>query len=171
MSFSATNITAFHSTVYVGLGSNLEQPILQIKRALQELDEIPEAELICVSSFYQTAPVGILDQPPFINVVAEMTTTLAPQALLAHFMAIEAAHARARLKKNGPRTLDLDILIFNEWRINEVSLVIPHPRMHERAFVLIPLLEIAPDVYIPGKGFAKDWLDKLDLSGVQLLAA
>lgn len=171
MSSSAANITAFHSTVYVGLGSNLEQPILQIKRALQELDEILEAELICVSSFYQTAPVGILDQPSFINVVAEMTTTLAPQALLAHFMGIEAAHARARLKKNGPRTLDLDILIFNEWRINDVSLVIPHPRMHERAFVLIPLLEIAPDVYIPGMGFAKDWLDKLDLSGVQLLAA
>ncbi len=171
MSFSATNISAFHSTAYVGLGSNLEQPILQIKRALQELDEIPETELIRVSSFYQTAPVGLLDQPLFINAVAEIATTLAPQALLAHLMAIEAAHARARLLKNGPRTLDLDILIFNEWRINEVNLITPHPRMHERAFVLIPLLEIAPDIYIPGKGYAKDWRDKTDLNGVQLLAA
>ena len=170
MSLSATNMTAFHSTVYVGLGSNLEQPILQIKRALQELDEIPESGLTRVSSFYETAPVGIIDQPPFINVVAEMTTTLAPQALLACFVAIETAHARKRLEKNGPRTLDLDILIFNEWRINELQLVTPHPRMHERAFVLVPLLEIAPEVYIPGKGFAKDWLAKTDASGVRLLA-
>ena len=170
MSLSATNITAFHSTVYVGLGSNLVQPILQIKRALQELDEILESELTRISSFYETAPVGMIDQPPFINVVAEMTTTLAPQALLACFIAIEAGHARKREEKNGPRTLDLDILIFNEWRINEPQLVTPHPRMHERAFVLVPLLEIAPEVYIPGKGFAKDWLANTDASGVRLLA-
>ena len=169
MSLSASSISAFRSTVYVGLGANLQQPVLQIKRALQELDEIHEAELVRVSSFYETAPVGILDQPVFINAVAEMATTLAPQKLLEHFMAIEAMHARARLEKNGPRTLDLDILIFNEWRINEPDLVTPHPRMHERAFVLIPLLEIAPDIYIPGMGFAKEWLAKVGTSGVRLL--
>ena len=171
MSLSATNISAFRSTVYVGLGANLQQPLLQIKRALQELDEIPETELVRVSSFYEAVPVGLLDQPVFINAVAEMATTLAPHKLLEHFMAIEAMHARARLEKNGPRTLDLDILIFNEWRINELDLVTPHPRMHERAFVLIPLLEIAPDVYIPGRGFAKEWLAKVDASGVRLLLA
>ena len=170
MSFSATNISAFRSTVYVGLGANLQQPVLQIKRALQELDETPETELVRVSSFYETTPVGLLDQPVFINAVAELATTLAPQKLLEYLMAIEAAHARARLEKNGPRTLDLDILIFNEWRINEPDLVIPHPRMQERAFVLIPLLEIAPEVFIPGLGLAKEWLAKVGESGVRLLA-
>ena len=169
MSFSATNSPAFRSTVYVGLGANLQQPVLQIKRAIQEIDEIPETELRRVSSFYETVPVGLLAQPVFINAVAELATTLSPQELLKYFVHIELAHARTRVEKNGPRTLDLDILIFNEWQIDEPNLMTPHPRMHERAFVLVPLLEIAPEVYIPGKGFAKNWLSKIDTDGVRFL--
>lgn len=169
MSFSATNSPAFHSTVYVGLGANLQQPVLQIKRAIQEINEIPETELRRVSSFYETVPVGLLDQPVFINAVAELATTLSPQELLKYFVHIELTHARARVVKNGPRTLDLDILIFNEWQIDEPNLITPHPRMHERGFVLVPLLEIAPEVYIPGKGFAKNWLSKIDTDCVRFL--
>lgn len=169
MSFATTDINARRATVYIGLGSNLEQPLLQIKRALRELDEVPNVELAHVSSFYNTAPVGIINQPQFINAVAEILTTLTPQVLLKNLMAIETAHARERVEKNGPRTLDLDILLFDQLHISEANLFIPHPRMHERAFVLVPLLEIAPDVIIPGMGLAHDFLNQADVSGVRLM--
>ncbi len=167
MTFSATNLTGFRSTVFVGLGANLNDPVRQLHTAIREIDEIPEAALAKISSFYQTAPVGIVDQPPFVNAVVCVHTTLSPHDLLRHLEAIETSHGRVRAEKNGPRTLDLDILIFNEWRINDTKLVTPHPRMHERAFVLVPLLEIAPEVYIPGKGPAVAALAKLDTGGVQ----
>ena len=169
MTISPTGLSAFRSTVFLGLGSNLDNPEWQVQTAIREIDEIPEAGLVKISSMYQSLPVGILDQPPFINAVVQVETTLAPHDLLRGLMAIESLHARVRAEKNGPRTLDIDILIFNEWRIDDDALTTPHPRMHERPFVLVPLLEIAPEVFIPSQGYAKEILSGLDSSGVRKL--
>jgi 2-amino-4-hydroxy-6-hydroxymethyldihydropteridine diphosphokinase len=158
MSQSASNLTGFRSTVYIGLGSNMHDPIQQIQLAYQEIDDINSTSLIKVSSFYATAPVGYVEQQDFINAAIEVSTTLSPQELMQALLEIEARHERVREIKNGPRTLDLDILLFNEWRLDEPAIAIPHPRAHKRAFVLYPLHEIAPDLYIPGEGFVKDLL-------------
>jgi 2-amino-4-hydroxy-6-hydroxymethyldihydropteridine diphosphokinase len=155
------------ATVYVGLGSNLEQPLLQLTRALREVHEIPNTALVRVSSFYDTVPIGLANQPNFVNAVAELQTTLNPSALLNHLIEIEAAHQRVRSVRDGPRTLDLDILLFNDLSMNEPMLTIPHPRMHERAFVLWPLAEIAPELAIPGRGYVLELLVALDVSGVR----
>ena len=170
MTFSNANLSAFRSTVFVALGSNLDQPVIHVRRALREIDELPETALVKVSALYETAPVGIKDQPVFVNAVAQVATTLSPHDFLARLHAIETQHGRIRSRKNeeknGPRTLDLDILIFDELRIDEGGLTVPHPRMHERAFVLVPLVEISPTAVIPGKGVAKNFLAALDTSGI-----
>lgn len=170
MTFTDGNLSAKRSTVFVALGSNLDHPVLQVQQALREIDELPETALVKISALYETAPVGVLDQPPFVNAVAQIATTLSPHDFLARLHAIEAQHGRVRKnaneEKNGPRTLDLDILLFDELRISERGLTIPHPRMCERAFVLVPLLEIAPEVVVPGKGIAKEFLAASDLAGV-----
>lgn len=170
MTFTDGNLSAMRSTVFVALGSNLDNPELQVQQALREIDEMPETALVKISAMYETAPVGVLDQPPFVNAVAQVSTTLSPHDFLARLHAIEAQHGRVRKgankEKNGPRTLDLDILLFDEISINERGLAVPHPRMHERAFVLVPLVEIAPDIAVPEKGFAKVLLATLDSTGV-----
>lgn len=170
MTFTDGNLSALRSTVFVALGSNLDHPVLQVQQALREIDELPETALVKISALYETAPVGVLDQPPFVNAVAQVTTTLSPHDFLARLHAIEAQHGRVRKsaneEKNGPRTLDLDILLFNDMSINERGLTIPHPRMHERAFVLVPLVEIAPDIAVTGKGVAKTLLATLDTAGI-----
>ncbi len=155
------------ATVFLGLGSNLEQPVVQLSRALREVHEIPNTALIRVSSFYDTVPIGLADQPNFVNAVAELQTQLNPGELLNHLIEIEAAHKRIRSVRDGPRTLDLDILLFNDVCMNEPMLTIPHPRMHERAFVLWPLAEIAPELAIPGRGYVLELLVGLDVSGVR----
>lgn len=166
MTFSPSNLSAFRSTAFVALGSNLRDPDWQVRQAIREIDEIPETALVKISSLYQTAPVGIVDQPPFVNAVVQVETTLSPHDLLTHLTEIEQRHGRVRGEKNGPRTLDLDILLFNEWAIDDERLVTPHPRMHQRPFVLVPLLEIAPDVFIPDRGFARLLLATLDARDV-----
>ncbi len=170
MTFSNTNLSTHRSTVYVALGSNMDQPVMHVQRALRDIDELPETALLKISTLYETAPVGITDQPVFVNAVAQVSTTLSPHDFLARLHAIEAQHGRVRSsltdEKNGPRTLDLDILIFDDLRIDEGGLTVPHPRMHERAFVLVPLVEISPDVVIPGKAAAKIFLVALDKTGV-----
>lgn len=158
------------ATVFLGLGSNLEQPVVQLSRALREVHEIPTTALIRVSSFYDTVPVGLVDQPNFVNAVAELQTGLNPAELLSHLLEIEAEHKRIRAVRDGPRTLDLDILLFNDVCMNEPLLTIPHPRMHERAFVLWPLAEIAPELKIPGRGYVLELLVALDVSGVRKFA-
>ncbi len=164
---AAGHAVAAPSTVFVGLGSNLEQPVRQLQRALGELAAIPGTALLKTSSFYETAPVGILDQPMFINAVAMLRSSLSPHEFLRHLLTIEAGHARVRKEKNGPRTLDLDVLIFDDLQVDDAQLVTPHPRMHERAFVLVPLLEIAPQAKIPGKGPAREWLARIGSGGVR----
>ena len=155
------------ATVFLGLGSNLEQPLVQLSRALREIHEIPNTALVRVSSFYDTAPIGLAEQPNFVNAVAELQTGLNPSELLNHLIEIEAAHQRVRTVRDGPRTLDLDILLYDDISMNEPMLTIPHPRMHERAFVLWPLAEIAPELAIPGRGYVLELLVALDVSGVR----
>jgi 2-amino-4-hydroxy-6-hydroxymethyldihydropteridine diphosphokinase len=145
---------------YIGLGSNLAEPRSQVESALGELDALPRTRLVARSSLYRTAPVGYAAQPDFVNAVAAVETGLGAYELLRELQALEAAHERRRSFPDAPRTLDLDLLLFGEERIADRGLVVPHARMHERAFVLAPLVEIAPDAVIPGRGAARDLLER-----------
>lgn len=142
----------------IGLGANLDDPAEQVEHALAELDRLPATQLVARSRLYASAPVGYVDQPDFINAVAQVATALAPRVLLAALLEIEQQHGRQRSFRNAPRTLDLDLLLYGSAHFHEDGLTLPHPRMHERAFVLYPLLEIAPATHIPGRGRAADWL-------------
>ena len=169
------------TTAFVALGSNLagvlQSPQMQLKSALAAIDELAFSRIRRVSSFYST-PAWISDdsseydsrgeQPRYVNAVVEIQTDLAADALLRALQAIEVAQGRVRDPKcpNGPRTLDLDLLIYSRIRLNTTELTCPHPRMHERAFVLLPLLEIAPDLQIPGLGKADSYLAALTLSDI-----
>lgn len=146
-------------TAFIGLGSNLEDPSSQLQRAFADLDGLPGTRLVARSSLYRSAPVGYLDQPDFVNAVAQIETGLTPQVLLQSLLDIEHRHGRERTFRNAPRTLDLDVLLYDELQLHEHGLTIPHPQMHLRAFVLQPLLEIAPDCAIPGVGRAAQVLD------------
>ncbi len=143
---------------YVALGANLGHPAATVRAALAALSGIPEATLVAASSLYRTAPLGLKHQPDFINAVAAVDTTLAPLALLEALFAIEARFGRSRSVKNAPRTLDLDLLLYGESRLDEARLTLPHPRMHERAFVLVPLAELAPECRIPGRAALSELL-------------
>ena len=139
---------------FVGLGANLGEPEAQVRRALAALAELPGTRLLAASSLYRSAPVGVVAQLDFINAVAAVETALTARALLDALLAMEARFGRRREFPGAPRTLDLDLLLYGDRVIVEPELVVPHPRMHERAFVLAPLAEIAPDIAIPGKGRA-----------------
>ncbi len=143
---------------FIGLGSNLEDPGAQLRRAFADLGQLPDTRLLQHSSLYRSAPVGYLDQPDFVNAVARVETALAPQELLRELLRIEHEHGRARTFRNAPRTLDLDVLLYDDLQLHEHGLTIPHPQMHLRAFVLRPLLEIAPGCVIPGVGGAEEAL-------------
>lgn len=144
--------------VFVALGSNLADPVAQLAAACDEIGRLPQTRLLGRSSLWRSAPVGYLDQPDFVNAVAEVDTTLEPDALLEQLLEIERRHGRVREFANAPRTLDLDIALYGERRIDTPILTVPHPRMHERAFVLLPLHELAPDLSIPGYGPLRDLL-------------
>ncbi|HEX2825631.1 MAG TPA: 2-amino-4-hydroxy-6-hydroxymethyldihydropteridine diphosphokinase [Burkholderiales bacterium] len=151
---------------YIALGSNLDDPLRQIEGGIEELAMLPDTRLGAVSSLYRTAPVGFDDQPDFINAVAMIETELGARALLDELLAIEKRYARVRGMKNGPRTLDLDIVLYGDTAQSGEALTIPHPRMHERAFVLVPLAEIAPDAVVPGLGKVRELAARVDASGV-----
>jgi 2-amino-4-hydroxy-6-hydroxymethyldihydropteridine diphosphokinase len=138
--------------VFVGLGSNLADPQVQVSQAMRELDALPQTRVVKCSSLYRSAPVGYLDQPDFINAVVELRTALSPRDVLGELLALEHRCGRTRDFINAPRTLDLDVLLYDDLRHHEHGLTIPHPQMHLRAFVLQPLLEIAPECVIPGIG-------------------
>jgi 2-amino-4-hydroxy-6-hydroxymethyldihydropteridine diphosphokinase len=151
---------------YIGLGSNLLSPEMQLLTAFDEIAATPGITRVACSSLYRTAPVGFDDQPHFVNAVAEVRTELTPPELLRELLAIERVHGRVREFLNAPRTLDLDILLYDDSRFETDGLVIPHPRAHLRAFVLLPLLELAPDCHIPGAGPAREWLARCGGQGI-----
>ena len=140
--------------VFIALGANMAHPAKQLRRAIALVFLVPGTRLVKSSSFYSTAPQGYADQPDFINAVIEIATTLAAHELLEALLAIESALGRERKIVNGPRVIDLDLLLYGNDVIDKGGLQVPHPRMHERAFVLVPLAEIAPDTLIPGQGRA-----------------
>ena len=139
---------------FIGLGSNLEDPPSQLQSALAAIERLPGTRLLGQSALYRGAPLGYPDQPDFVNAVAKIATELTPQALLQALLQIEHSHGRERTFRNAPRTLERDILLYGDVQLHEHGLTIPHPQMHLRAFVLQPLLEIAPDASIPGIGRA-----------------
>lgn len=144
-------------TAYIGLGANLGDLRATLEAALRGLAALPDTELQAVSSAYRSAPVDA-GGPDFLNAVARVETALAPAELLAGLHVIEAAHGRERPYRNAPRTLDLDLLLQGETCVSTPQLNLPHPRLHQRAFVLRPLLELAPDLCLPGLGPAADYL-------------
>jgi len=149
---------------FVGLGSNLGERESTLRAAIGRLRATPDVEVTAVSSFRDTAPVGYLDQPRFLNAVVELETLLAARALLGVLLELERAFGRDRATgpPMGPRTLDLDLLLYGDATIHEPLLEVPHPRLHERRFVLEPLAELAPDLEVPGQGAVQALLAKLD---------
>ena len=154
---------------WIGIGANLGDAQANVLDALARLALLPATSVLRASSLYRTAPVdsGGAD---YINAVACIDTTLAPHALLAALQEIELAHGRERPYRNAPRTLDLDLLLFGDQTIATESLSVPHPRMHERAFVLAPLTEIAPGLDIPGLGPARDFLPQVAAQAIARIA-
>ena len=154
-------------SIFIGLGSNLDGPQQIIKDAIHIINEIDDVNINAISSLYETGPVGFLDQPNFINAVIQISSSINYDELLIKLFEIERMFGRVREKKNGPRTLDLDILLFDDLILESKSLIIPHPRMHERLFVLIPLLEISPKIIIPKYGSASSLISKLMIQNIK----
>jgi len=154
---------------YVGLGSNQGDSQLQLERALDALARLVRTSVIECSPFYRTAPVGDPDQPEFINAVVALETALAPLELLHGMQHIENELGRKRdpSRRWGPRTIDLDLLLFGDAVVQHPDLFVPHPRMRTRAFVLKPLADIAPRMNIPGMGNVAELLAELDTSGIK----
>lgn len=150
------------SRAWVALGSNLDVPLQQVKSGLQALAELDGCSLLRASSLYRSAPWGVTDQPDFVNAVACIETELEPHALLHALVEIEQSQGRRRDGPRwGPRTLDLDLLVYDQRILDTGDLVLPHPRMAERDFVLAPLAEIAPELEIPGLGRVRELLQRL----------
>lgn len=138
---------------YVGLGTNLGNRRAMLRAALEQLAAEPDIEVVAVSSARETDPVGIVDQPRFLNAAAAVETALPARALLERLLAIERRLGRTREGPHfGPRTIDLDLLVYGDERIDEPGLEVPHPRLHERLFALEPLAELDPDLDVPGRG-------------------
>ncbi|MDI6809141.1 MAG: 2-amino-4-hydroxy-6-hydroxymethyldihydropteridine diphosphokinase [Candidatus Eisenbacteria bacterium] len=150
--------------VFIGLGSNLGEREASLKAAIEMLSKLPQTLLIRVSSLYDTAPVGELDQPNFLNAVAIIETGLSPRKLLWNLLLIEKRLGRTRQKRWGPRVIDLDILFYGNLIVEEADLIIPHPEIEKRAFVLVPASELEPEFIHPRKGETlSQLLKRLDL--------
>lgn len=149
---------------YVALGSNLSDPRAQVERGFAALAALPHSTLQAHSHLYRTPPWGVLEQPDFINAAAWLTTALPARELLRALQTLEARAGRVRGVRNGPRVLDLDLLVYGDAVIAESDLVLPHPRLHERAFVLAPLADVAPNLSIPGHARVADLLALVDAS-------
>ena len=152
---------------FVGLGSNLGDREQTLRRAVDELGRLPQTKVRGVSELRDTAPVGYVDQPRFLNGAAELETRLSPRELLDQLLRIERDLGRDRTQSppHGPRTIDLDLLLYGDERIDEPGLQVPHPRLHERAFVLEPLFDLNPGLFVPGRGPLQALLAGLDSEG------
>ncbi|MDW6091914.1 2-amino-4-hydroxy-6-hydroxymethyldihydropteridine diphosphokinase [Vibrio rhizosphaerae] len=156
-------------TVYIAIGSNMAQPEQQARQAIQALQHLPESEFIQASQLYSSAPMGPTDQPDYINAVVEIKTHLKPLELLDQTQAIELSQGRVRKEQRwGPRTLDLDILLYGHTVINSERLVVPHYGMKEREFVLYPLAEIAPNLVLPDGTELNQLLQQVDQNGLTI---
>jgi 2-amino-4-hydroxy-6-hydroxymethyldihydropteridine diphosphokinase len=165
-----TALSVQMTIVYIGLGSNLADPCLQVEGGLRALAGMADSRVVRRSRLYRSAPWGRADQPEFINAVAETETTLTPQRLLGALLAIERQAGRERdATRWGPRVLDLDILVYGDVVLDTPGLHVPHPHLHERVFVLMPLCEIVPQLQIPGKGRADALLARLDMTTCRAL--
>lgn len=157
------------STVFIGFGSNMGDRERNIREALRMLEERGAARVVRVSSLVETAPVGVVDQPDFVNGVAQLETDLPPRELLAVALDVERQMGRERTIRWGPRVIDIDILLYDELVVSEEGLIIPHPEMMNRSFVLEPLAVIAPDLILPSGLTAKAAAEKLRPSGFETL--
>ncbi len=150
------------SRAYVALGGNVDGPAARLLAVMGEFDSLPHTRLLRASSLYRTAPVGYADQPDFINAAVLLETGLAPDDLLAELLEMETRHGRVRHLRNGPRTLDLDLLLYEGLILDDdPALILPHPRMHQRSFVLAPLVEIDPECVLPRHGLASSILKNM----------
>lgn len=158
---------------WIGLGGNLGDVPATLRRALTALAALPGTRLLTASRFYRTPAWGMVEQPPFVNAVAGVDTTLAADELLSALLDIERAAGRDRTapdaRRWGPRALDLDLLLYGDEVVDRPGLHVPHPHLHQRAFVLVPLAEIAADVVVPGRGRVADLLAGVDAAGIQAL--
>lgn len=154
---------------YIGLGSNLEDPVQQVQRALCELDSIPGSHVIDASPLYLTPPLGPAGQPDYVNAVARLDTGLDGLALLRQLQVIENRHGRVRGERWGARTLDLDLLLLGSQVIDLPDLRVPHPEMHKRPFVLVPLSDLDPDLVLPGVGPLNELLGSPEDHGMKRL--
>ena len=157
---------------YVGLGANLGEAEMAVRAGLEALDRLPLTRCACASRLYRTPAWGLVDQADFINAVAMLETGLSAERLLAAMLGIERDAGRDRREdapRWGPRVLDLDLLLYGDAVIEMPGLQVPHPRLHERAFALVPLLEIAPDIVIPGVGAARGLLQTMAADDIQAL--
>jgi 2-amino-4-hydroxy-6-hydroxymethyldihydropteridine diphosphokinase len=152
--------------VFVGLGSNLGHPLAQLESAIASLRRLPQTQIIAISPWYRSTPLGPAGQPDYINGVAELCTSLEPEPLLDSLQSIELGHHRHRGQRWGPRTLDLDILLFDDIAINTPRLIIPHPEIANRNFVLIPLADLAPDLTLPDGITLKRLLANVPATGI-----
>lgn len=155
---------------YVGLGSNLRDPVRQVRSGLEALKRLPNTRRLRRSGLYRSRPLGVISQPDFVNAVAALETWLSPFSLLHYLQQIERRQGRVRdAVRWGPRTLDLDLLLFGEVQMCSPELVLPHPELHRRSFVLYPLHAIAPRLVIPGQGAVIQLLTKVSRDGLELL--
>jgi 2-amino-4-hydroxy-6-hydroxymethyldihydropteridine diphosphokinase len=156
---------------YIGIGSNLDDPERQVRAAIDALGRLPRSTFAGASRLFRTAPWGKADQPAFVNAAAAVSTALPPRELLDALLAIERAHGRVRDGERwGPRVIDLDILVYGDARIDEPGLHVPHPHLGERAFVLLPLADLAPYLEIPGLGPVRALIEHIDATGCTALA-
>jgi 2-amino-4-hydroxy-6-hydroxymethyldihydropteridine diphosphokinase len=155
--------------VYIGLGSNLEQPAMQIKNAIAALDELADTRVLSNSGYFNSKPMGPEDQPDYMNAVVELETALPADQLLKFCQQIETQQGRIKRRYWGERTIDLDILLYADQQINTDKLQVPHPGIMQRDFVFLPLLKLNPEITIPGKGLLKDIIGSERLTSKRLV--
>jgi len=163
----STPVRAWSVRARIGLGGNVGDSVATLRAALLDLDALPLTRLLRASKLYRTPAWGLVEQPDFVNAVALLDTTLGARELLDGLLGVERAFGRERRERWGPRLLDLDLLLYGDAIIDEPGLHVPHPHLHERAFALLPLLEIDPEALIPGRGRARDALAALAYEGIE----